>query len=685
MKRIVCLIVVLIAVMPGLALAEEPVYFADANLKAAVEADLGISDPTPTDMLALTMLSASSQGIADLTGLEYAKNIGGLWLFDNQISDISALASLTNLKKLRLYGNQISDISALAGLTNLEWLWLGRNQISDTSMLADLTNLEVLDLGSNQIGDISVLAGLTKLTSLVLNGNQISNISVLSNLTNLTDLLLQVNQISDISALAGLTNLWRLHLALNQISDISALSGLTNLEVLYLLNNQISDISALASLTNLENLFLLNNQISDISALAGLTNLKWLNLDNNQISSISMLAGLTKLQGLYLNHNQISNISVLAELMNLLHFHLRGNPLGYDACETYIPQIRQNNPHIDIQHDPCILPRRIYVDDDGLNDPVPYDSAYSDPGENGTFEHPFDMIQEGIDAALDGEIVFVRQGTYWETIKFAGRNITVTGFAPDEPNAIGPYPVLNARYAGTAVTFCNEEGPDCLLEGFVITRGMGGIAGAITCLDSSPTISNCLIVGNQAMATDGGGGAVFCLGSDAVFENCTFSGNYGGPQGAGLSIYVSNVLLVNSILWDNYPQAYIALGSSLLITYSDIQGEWPGSGNMTEPPLFAAPGYWARIYAPDVQTEPFDPDAIWIDGDYHLLSEFGRYQPGQDEWVLDGVTSGCIDAGDPNTPVGEEPLPNGGIINTGAYGGTLQASMSLSTVNHLTK
>ena len=35
-----------------------------------------------------------------------------------------------------------------------------------------------------------------------------------------------------------------------------------------------------------------------------------------------------------------------------------------------------------------------------------------------------------------------------------------------------------------------------------------------------------------------------------------------------------------------------------------------------------------------------------------------------------------IDAGDPNSPVGKEPEPNGGRINMGAYGGTSQASKS---------
>jgi hypothetical protein len=30
--------------------------------------------------------------------------------------------------------------------------------------------------------------------------------------------------------------------------------------------------------------------------------------------------------------------------------------------------------------------------------------------------------------------------------------------------------------------------------------------------------------------------------------------------------------------------------------------------------------------------------------------------------------------GDPNSPVGNEPEPNGDIINMGAYGGTVEAS-----------
>jgi hypothetical protein len=87
--------------------------------------------------------------------------------------------------------------------------------------------------------------------------------------------------------------------------------------------------------------------------------------------------------------------------------------------------------------------------------------------------------------------------------------------------------------------------------------------------------------------------------------------------------------------------------------------------------MFADPGYW------DPNNTPEDPnDDLWVNGDYHLKSQAGRYDPNSEDWVIDNVTSPCIDAGDPNSPIGNEPELNGGIINMGAYGGTNEASKS---------
>jgi len=64
--------------------------------------------------------------------------------------------------------------------------------------------------------------------------------------------------------------------------------------------------------------------------------------------------------------------------------------------------------------------------------------------------------------------------------------------------------------------------------------------------------------------------------------------------------------------------------------------------------------------------------------DYHVRSEAGRWAPRAQSWVRDRVTSPCIDAGDPNANWTAELWPHGRRTNLGAFGGTPQASMSLS-------
>ena len=121
---------------------------------------------------------------------------------------------------------------------------------------------------------------------------------------------------------------------------------------------------------------------------------------------------------------------------------------------------------------------------------------------------------------------------------------------------------------------------------------------------------------------------------------------------------------------------------SMLLSYSLLSGgvdsivdpnnniTW-GIGNIDVDPCFAAPGRW------DAKGTPMDEsDDFYVAGDYHLKSQTGRFDPNTQAWVQDDITSPCIDAGDPNNPIGLEPFPNGGRINMGAYGGTTEASKS---------
>ena len=107
------------------------------------------------------------------------------------------------------------------------------------------------------------------------------------------------------------------------------------------------------------------------------------------------------------------------------------------------------------------------------------------------------------------------------------------------------------------------------------------------------------------------------------------------------------------------------------MTYTDVQGGWPGEGNIDADPYFVTTGFWDTNRTP----ENLDDD-FWVEGDYHLQSQAGRWNPVSQTWVQDVITSPCIDAGNPGSDWTAEPQPSGGRINMGAYGDTAKASKS---------
>jgi len=596
-------------------LAEDPVFFADSALKAAVEAQLWISDPTPTDMLGLTELvrpntRAQDDAIADLTGLEYAEN----------------------LQTLNLRYHLISDLSILSGLSNLQALNLSQNRISDISSLSDLSHLRHLDLHGNF-------------------------------------------SLSDISAVSGISNLQTLVLRWNSISDLSALSGLADLQTVILHQNEISDISSLATLTSLTELDLrenpLNREACDIYIPQIMANNPGIDFEydpcvRHQVVVSSTAGGSVTAPGegeFTFGHGE------------RIRFNAEADPdfVFVNWSGTYFDTA--NPVYISIDQDTLIqanfesLLDTIYVDNSATNDPGAGDSQ-----ETGTIKHPFDSIQEAIDGAAEGTCIVVRAGTYCENIDFHGKRIRVTGIDPGHPDSAG-YPILRAVGNGPVVKFTSGEDPDCMLMGFVITGGLGSQAEAILCSASSPTIANCLIVGNRA--ADPNGAAIYCTDSHAVFVNCTIADNCGGEQGGGLGFVDSPVTLANSIVWNNTPGEIIVTGAGEpLVSYSDILGGWPGPGNLDADPLFVRRGYWTDPDDPSIVLEPSNLKAVWIAGDYHLKSQARRWEPETQTWIQDKVTSLCINAGDPLEAIRQETYPNGDVINMGAFGGTAEASKS---------
>ena len=323
-----------------------------------------------------------------------------------------------------------------------------------------------------------------------------------------------------------------------------------------------------------------------------------------------------------------------------------------------------------------------FVDDNALNDPGQSNPTISDPFEDGSVDHPYDSIQEAINAAWPRETVIVLPGTYSgdgnHDIKFLGKEITVRSLDPND-SAIVAATVIECQGPQTiehrGFVFDKGESAQSVLAGLTITNASASYGGGIMCsTNSSPTISKCVLRGNRA--TQRGGGLYNALGSPLV-TSCIFSGNtaadggalwnYSNPRvvnctftenstttGGGIHNLGGNLTLVNCILWNNTPTEVRIGGGTVSVTYSDIRGGFTGEGNIAADPLFADPA----------------------NGDYHLKSRAGRWDPLSESWVIDGITSPCIDAGDPGSPVGDETQPNGGRINMGAYGGTTEASKS---------
>ncbi|MHC4743209.1 MAG: right-handed parallel beta-helix repeat-containing protein [Planctomycetota bacterium] len=306
----------------------------------------------------------------------------------------------------------------------------------------------------------------------------------------------------------------------------------------------------------------------------------------------------------------------------------------------------------------------------------------------------FNSIQPAIDFSSSGDTIIVRPGLYDEDINFLGKNITLRSADPGDTN------VVATTIIHGGVAFEGAEGPNCMLAGFKIDRDITGFDPLIDPNGENhthATINHCVLQGNGTC-----GGTVIracdgkisnCIIADnfticvsvmpvvsechGTIESCTIANNNSSVEvEGGGSTTIRNCIIYHN--WEfMWPPIIVRGGATLDISYCDVQNgleaiyledsncavNW-GPGNIATDPCFVRVGYWD-----DELYQPFE-------GDYHLQSQGGRWDPNEGRWAIDEVTSPCIDAGGPMSPLGPEPFPNGGTINMGAYGGTVEASKS---------
>ena len=172
--------------------------------------------------------------------------------------------------------------------------------------------------------------------------------------------------------------------------------------------------------------------------------------------------------------------------------------------------------------------------------------SFASPAPAATIAVPGDQptIQDGIFAAVQGDIVLVAPGTYVENIDFWGKEVIL------QSEGGADVTVIDGNQARSTVAFFNGESEAAVVDGFSIINGSGtydDFGGGIICFASDPTIKNCIISGNDTYDM---GGGIGCYYSFPIITNCTITGNIAGAAG-GISCYQSSPYITNCTISDN--------------------------------------------------------------------------------------------------------------------------------------
>ena len=303
------------------------------------------------------------------------------------------------------------------------------------------------------------------------------------------------------------------------------------------------------------------------------------------------------------------------------------------------------------------------------------DPNFSNNGENSY--HVVTGSNTGPNAVLDGFTITAGNANVWSVHYYRGGGMYNEFGSPSLTNC-----TFRGNWGDNGCAMSNWFSSSPMLTNCSFTGNSGNFGGGIfNWTDSNPILTDCTFVDNSANHWGGGmlnfdcgpslnnctfsnntaggdGGGIYCDGSDPTLTNCTIVAN-SAVNGRALACYSpeqqypSNVQLSNCILWNGGDEIWNSDNSTISIIYSDVQGGWPGLGNIDDDPCFTDEN----------------------NGDYHLKSEAGRWDPNSEIRQVDNVTSTCIDAGNPGCPLGDEPEDGNNVrINMGAYGGTVEAS-----------
>lgn len=268
--------------------------------------------------------------------------------------------------------------------------------------------------------------------------------------------------------------------------------------------------------------------------------------------------------------------------------------------------------------------------------------------------------------------MFTVDGAYvtLQDMMFVGGNVSAVG---------GNVVLRNMLFENSAVSL---SGPSQLIEDVGVFNGSVSAVGGsdsllrrLTVGGGQIALSGTNIVLEHSLVYGGGGGAVAVnmSGGDIYLRNNTLAG--GGTQfrqsGAGNAVLENNILVADGA--DRY--CILKESGTLVSDYNNLlarNGAWIGNVGVENWERLL---YWQRESGQDLNSISVEP--LFADEagrDYHLRSTVGRWNGSG--WTADAVHSPCIDMGRPTSDYANEPTPNGGRVNMGAYGDSAQASKS---------
>ena len=159
----------------------------------------------------------------------------------------------------------------------------------------------------------------------------------------------------------------------------------------------------------------------------------------------------------------------------------------------------------------------------------------------------FSGINEAFSDAgvVDGDVILVAAGTYYENVDFWGKNVTLQGADTSQPELT----IIDGGGVDSCILMQRGEDANAVVDGFTLTNGKYSYGGGIFCSSSSGVFRNCIISDNEA--TKNGAGAQIQVGASPRFENCVFRDNAADEKGGAIYAIGSTVTLVDCVIEDN--------------------------------------------------------------------------------------------------------------------------------------